>query len=858
MTKPLLPLPIDEVLPTFCHAIGQNSSLVLQAPPGAGKTTRIPPALSRVLGETTGQVMMVQPRRLAARTAAYRIAQENEWELGRQVGYQVRFERKGDHKSRIMVVTEGVLLRKLQADPCLSGVAAVVLDEFHERRLDTDLLLGMIRRVQQTVRPELKLIVMSATLDAEPIAKFLQPCALITSQGRSFPVEIRHTKSPERGEWLELLARTTVHALDKHPGDILVFLPGVGEIHRLEQTLARQLDRAEFDILPLYADLSIEQQDRALNASRKRKIVLATNVAETSITIDGIVTVIDCGLARVLRHDPEVGLDKLQLEPISQASATQRAGRAGRTAPGICYRIWDEVAQRTRPLFTTPEVQAIDLASAVLQLICWGERDVLEFPWFEKPRVEAVAQAIRLLELLGAVQQGSITSLGEKMAALPVHPRLARMLVESQALGGMHQAAVAAAILSERDPFNRRFSRGSSDGRKPPTRHGVRSSCDLMDRIEALEEYRRSGREEFDVGTLNPSAAKQVFRAADQLQRQCKVGTETIADPDATGSEWLGPALLAAFPDRLAKRRDAGKARGLMVGGRGVRISEESNVQDAELFLCLVVSGDYQGDSQVRIASAVRPEWLSGPSIRENEELFFHPSQEQVVARKRRYWNDLLLHETPTSASDKEAVADLLFQSAVPAFDRLFPKDDEAIGGLVSRIRCLRRWMPELEIPEFDAERLKKILHNLCFGRRSFTELRSGPWREMIEAELTPEQNQALQKHAPERIVLPKGHRAKIVYEEDKPPVLAARIQDFFGWKDTPRIAAGRIRLQLHLLAPSQRCQQITEDLASFWENTYETVRKELKRRYPKHSWPEDPRKVDPSDLGGSGGKTRN
>jgi ATP-dependent helicase HrpB len=857
MTKPLLPLPIDEVIPAFCHAIGQNSSLVLQAPPGAGKTTRIPPTLSRLLGDASGQVMMVQPRRLAARTAAYRIAEENEWELGREVGYQVRFERKGDHKSRIMVVTEGVLLRKLQADPCLSGIAAVVLDEFHERRLDTDLLLGMIRRVQQTVRPELKLIVMSATLDAEPIANFLQPSTLITSQGRSFPVEIRYTKSPERGEWLELLARTTLHAVDKHPGDMLVFLPGVGEIHRLEQILARQLDRADFDILPLYADLSIEQQDRALNASRKRKLVLATNVAETSITIDGIVTVIDSGLARVLRHDAEVGLDKLQLEPISQASSTQRAGRAGRTAPGICYRIWDEVAHRTRPLFTTPEVQAIDLASAVLQLICWGERDVLEFPWFEKPRVEAVAQAIRLLESLGAVQQGSITSLGEQMAALPVHPRLARMLVESQVLGGMHQAALAAAILSERDPFNRRFARGSGDGRKPPTRHGVRSNCDLMDRIEALEEYRRSGREEFDVGTLNPSAAKQVFRAADQLERQCHVGTKAISDPTATGSEWLGPALLAAFPDRLAKRRDAGKARGLMVGGRGVRISEESNVQDAELFLCLVVSGDYQGDSQVRIASAVRPEWLIGPSITENEELFFHPSQEQVVARKRRYWSDLLLHETPTAASDKEAVADLLYQSAVPAFDRLFPKEDEGVGGLVSRIRCLRRWMPELEIPEFDTERLKEILHNLCFGRRSFAELKSAPWREMIEAELAPEQNQALQKHAPERIVLPKGHRAKIVYEEDKPPVLAARIQDFFGWKDTPRIAAGRVRLQLHLLAPSQRCQQITEDLASFWENTYETVRKELKRRYPKHSWPEDPRKVDPSDLGGPGGKSR-
>ncbi|MEY4566601.1 MAG: ATP-dependent helicase HrpB, partial [Planctomycetota bacterium] len=800
MTKPLVPLPIDEVIPAFCHAITQSSSVVLQAPPGAGKTTRIPPALSRLLGEECGQVVMVQPRRLAARTAAYRIAQENEWELGREVGYQVRFERKGDHKSRIMVVTEGVLLRKLQSDPCLSGVSAVVLDEFHERRLDTDLLLGMIRRVQQTVRPELKLIVMSATLDAEPISNFLQPSALITSQGRSFPVEIRYTKSPERGEWLELLSRTTLQAVDKHPGDMLVFLPGVGEIHRLEQMLARQLERAEFEILPLYADLSIEQQDRALNPSRKRKIVLATNVAETSITIDGIVTVIDSGLARVLRHDPEVGLDKLQLEPISQASSTQRAGRAGRTAPGICYRIWDEVAQRTRPPYTTPEVQAIDLAAAVLQLICWGERDVLEFPWFEKPRGEAVAQAIRLLELLGAVQQGSITSLGEKMAALPVHPRLARMLVESQALGGMHQAAVAAAILSERDPFNRRFSRGNGDRMRPPTRHGVRSSCDLMDRIEALDEYRRSGREEFDVGTLNPSAAKQVFRAADQLQSLCKGGTESAADPNAKGSEWLGPALLAAFPDRLAKRRDAGKARGLMVGGRGVRVSDESNVQDAELFLCLVVSGDYQGDSQVRIASAVRPEWLNGPSVRENEELFFHPTQEQVVARKRRYWSDLLLHETPTAASDKEAVTDLLYQSAVPVLDRLFPKDDEAVGGLVSRIRCLRRWMPELEIPEFDTERLKKILHNLCYGRRSFAELKTSPWREMIEAELTPEQNQALQKHAPERIVLPKGHRARIVYEEDKPPILAARIQDFFGWKDTPRIAAGRVRLQLHLL----------------------------------------------------------
>lgn len=857
MNSSLAPLPIDEVLFSIVDAAQRFSSIVIQAPPGAGKTTRVPPALSKVL-PPSGQIVMVQPRRLAARTSAARIAFENDWRLGNEVGYQVRFERKASHDTRIMVVTEGVLLKRLQADPCLSDVVAVVLDEFHERRLDTDLLLGMLRRVQESVRPDLRIIVMSATLDAEPVANFLQPAQVITSQGRAFPVDVRHARFSEKTQWIEQLATTTVEAVQRHAGDTLVFLPGVGEIHRVQQLLNARLPRSDFDLLPLYADLPVDQQDLALRKSSRRKIVLATNVAETSITIDGIITVIDCGMARVLRHDPDVGLDKLQLEPISQASAAQRAGRAGRTAPGVCYRIWDEATHRTRPAYTQPEVQRIDLATAVLQLLCWGERDILAFPWFEKPREEAVAQAIQTLRLLGAVENDLITPLGQQMAALPLHPRLARLLIESDKLGGLHQAAIAAAILSERDPIQRRLARNSSGNRSgPPTRQTIRSQCDLLDRVEAIQEYQRTGRDDFEIGPLHHGAAQQVLRAAEQLQRSCRY-EETEHDPDVhVGRDYLGPALIAAFPDRVAKRRDSGKARGLMVGGRGVRVSDESNVQDAELFLCLQVSGEYQGDALARIVSAVEPNWLVGPSLQDKDELLYHPSQKQVVARRRRYWNDLLIHETPIAADDSDAVAELLFQHASAEFDMLFPKDDEVIGGWLARVRCLHQWMPELQLPAFDRASILEVLKSLCHGRRSLAELRAAPWREALESALTGEQLHALQKHAPERLQLPKGHRAKVVYEEGKPPVLAARIQDFFGWSETPRIAGGKVRLQLHLLAPNQRCQQITEDLASFWKNTYETVRKELKRRYPKHSWPENPLVVDASDSSGGSSKPR-
>lgn len=857
MSSSLAPLPIDEVLFSIIDAVQRCSSVVIQAPPGAGKTTRVPPALSKVL-PNNGQIVMVQPRRLAARTSAARIAFENDWRLGNEVGYQVRFERKASANTRIMVVTEGVLLKRLQADPCLSDVVAVVLDEFHERRLDTDLLLGMLRRVQESVRPDLRIVVMSATLDAEPVANFLQPAHIITSQGRAFPVDVRHARFSEKTQWLEQLATTTMDAVQRHAGDTLVFLPGVGEIHRVQQILSTRLPRNDFDLLPLYADLPVDQQDLALRKSQRRKIVLSTNVAETSITIDGIVTVVDCGLARVLRNDPDVGLDKLQLEPISQASAAQRAGRAGRTAPGVCYRIWDEATQRTRPPYTQPEVQRIDLATAVLQLLCWGERDILAFPWFEKPREEAVLQAIQTLRLLGAVDHDAITTLGQQMAALPLHPRLARLLIESDKLGGLRQAAIAAAILSERDPIQRRLARSASHGRGgPPTRQTIRSQCDLLDRVEVIQEYQRTGRDDFEIGPLHHGAAQQVLRAADQLERSCRY-ENTQHDPDIhVGREYLGPALIAAFPDRIAKRRDAGKARGLMVGGRGVRVSDESNVQDAELFLCLQVSGEYQGDALARIVSAVEPLWLVGPSLQDKDELLYHPSQKQVVARRRRYWNDLLIHEAPIAAEDTEAVADLLFQHASAEFDILFPKDDEVIGGWLARVRCLHQWMPELQLPAFDRASILDVLKTLCYGRRSLAELRSAPWREALESALTGEQLNALQKHAPERMQLPKGHRAKVVYEEGKSPVLAARIQDFFGWSETPRIAGGKVRLQLHLLAPNQRCQQITEDLASFWKNTYETVRKELKRRYPKHSWPENPLVLDTSDGAGGGTKPR-
>ncbi len=865
----LEPLPIDDVLPQVVAALRETSSVVLRAPTGAGKTTRVPPALldSGLLGER--RVIVLEPRRVAARAAARRMTFERGSTLGEKVGYQVRFDRNWCERTRILVVTEGTLVRMLQDDPFLDSVAVVVFDEFHERSLNTDLSLGMVRRVQQTVRPDLKLVVMSATLGVEAVSVFLGNAPIVASEGRLFPIEVSYEP---RGDNVPLgvavahavadvlratgsgvffraadssqdLPSQTAVARKKTPdplGDILVFLPGQREIRETARELEPLAREHELLVMPLFGELPPEQQDAALQRQTKRKIVLATNVAETSVTVDGVTVVIDTGLSRQLRFDPNVGLDRLELLPISRASAEQRAGRAGRQQPGLCIRLWNEASHRARPEHTAPEIQRVDLAGPVLQLKAWGESDVLAFPWFEPPRAESIAQAESVLKRIGAIaSSGEVTEMGMVLAKLPVHPRLGRLLVEGTRLGQPERAALAAALLSERDPFESHASR---------VRHKVTES-DVLDRVEALEEFERTGREATSFGIISRGAAQFVVQTKEQLWSavcQHRFGLshpselQSGADTPHSKEKALLRALLAAFPDRLAKRREANRPRGVMVGGRGVKLGPQSRVTQAELFLCLDVEGS-GSEALVRSASAVDRSWLPDEMLTVGTEVFFDEPSGRVQARRRVSWDDLILEESPAPLPDGDSVARMLAEAATTHWDAVRPKDDSPAARFLARVRCLRDWLPELNLPTFDDAQLQSLLPSLCLGRRSLADLRNAPWVETIQAALTPAQWQAVEREAPTHWTVPSGSRIALEYEPGRSPILAVRIQEIFGLRETPRVARGRVPVLLHLLAPNYRPQQVTDDLPSFWANAYPIIRGELRRRYPRHPWPDDP-----------------
>jgi ATP-dependent helicase HrpB len=848
-----LPLPIDEILPQIKSALEVSPNLVICAPPGAGKTTRVPPALLDPPLSRPGRVLVLQPRRMAARAAARRIAAERGVPLGEEIGYQVRFDQRISSRTRLAVVTEGILLRMLHDEPLLDSVGAVIFDEFHERNLNSDLALGMARRIQQTVRPELRIIVMSATLDSAPVAAFLGGCPVIESAGRMFPVAIDYWGGSEKRPLAELVASGIERVLARTSGDILAFLPGVGEIRQTAaetQSLGRKHNLV---VLPLYGDLPPEEQDVVLAPSDRRKLVLATNVAETSLTIPGITAVVDSGLARQMRFDPSVGLDRLVLGPISRASADQRAGRAGRTAAGVCLRLWEERLQAHRPAFELPEIERVDLAAAVLQLWSWGETDVLSFPWFEPPSQPAVDAALTLLERLAAIKDRRLTPLGQTLARLPVHPRIARLLVEGETLGCLSQAALAAAMLSERDPIRSGLRSGGRSagvsgigGPRTTARHVSRS--DVLDRVTALEEYESRGGTETAFGEINPGAAAFVSRARDQLVSEVRAhlfgSRQTAADrPEPEG---LLRALLAAFPDRVARRRDSSSGKGVMVGGRGVRLAPQSAVTDTELFVCVDVDAG-QTEALVRQASAIERDWLEVDRLRTADEVFFHPTQKSVVGRRRVYWEDLILDEVNIPAPRNDETAKMLAEAAWRDWERIFPLDDSEITSFLARVRCLAAWIPELKLPDFDDAQLQAALSDLCLTCRSFDELRKAPWLDMLKGRLTYAQRETLDHEAPERIAVPSGSRIALTYEVGRPPVLAVRIQEVFGLQQTPRVAGGRVPVVMHLLAPNMRTQQITDDLESFWSNGYPRVRKDLRARYPKHPWPEDPWTAEPT-----------
>ena len=827
---PLKELPVASVLSQVVAA-SREGGVVVTAPPGSGKTMLVPAGVLDDL-PSPRKVILIQPRRMAARAVARRIALLRGAQLGGEVGYQVRFDKQVGRETRLVVVTTGILLKRLLDDVSLDDVSAVVIDEFHERTVEMDLVLGMLVRIRQTLRPDLRIVVMSATLTAEPVARLLGGCPIIHAEGRPFPVQVRYERRGEQGSLEERVAKRVSEALRGTAGHVLVFLPGVGEIMRCQRALASLAEREGHTLLPLFGDLPAEQQDAVLDELGRRKIILATNVAETSLTIEGVTAVIDSGQARQMRVSPATGLPRLELTPISKASADQRAGRAGRTAPGICWRMWDESSHRARPAAETPEIVRGDFAEPLLQLIALGEET--EFPWLDSPPPDAVASARQLLALLKATDgEGQITPLGKELARLPAHPRLGRLLLAGAEHGVLRETSIAAALLSERDPF-----RSAEHTRRGPREYGaVRSRSDVVDRVLALEAFYAGGISQDPALELHPGGAGNVLRSAEQLFRVADFPRAGRADrPD----EALMQALVEAFPDRLAKLRAGTQDRALMVGGRGVRIDNSSRVRGEPLFLAIDIN-DAGGEARARMVSAVDRDWLSNEVLRTREELFFNPSKGQVEARLRTYWLDLMLEETPVAISDWSAAAELLANEARHQLDRLLPAGDTAAGSLLARVRWLAGAVPDLQLPSLLNADIEQMLPEICYGMRSLDELRNADWLSLLHNKAGHARLKEIERLAPAELELPNGNRHAIAYEIGKAPVLAVRIQELFGVRETPKVGGGRVPVLLHLLGPNRRPQQITADLASFWQNGYPEVKKELRRRYPKHSWPDDP-----------------
>jgi ATP-dependent helicase HrpB len=844
-------LPIDAHLPEIVRQLQSAKSLIIVAEPGAGKTTRVPPAILRagILPADHPNVVMLQPRRVAARASANRIADENGWELGGEVGYQIRFEKRIGKNTRLRVLTEGILTRQMLNDPFLEGVGAVILDEFHERSLNIDLAIAMLREMQQTVRPDLLILVMSATLEAETAARFLGNCPVVRVPGRTFPVEIEY--QPHGNAALPPRVAAAVEQIITRPdstGDVLVFLPGAQEIRRVGHLLEPLADGNNLAILPLHGSLPAEQQTLALRPNSRRKVILSTNIAETSLTIEGVRWVIDSGLARVPAFDPRRGLDRLELKRISKASATQRAGRAGRTRPGTCVRLWSAKEQNDLDDFELPEVMRVDLAGAVLDLHAWGKADASAFAWFEQPPAAALESAQRLLEMLGALDDGAVTPMGERLISLPLHPRIGRLLCAAAEAGCVEEGATLAALLCERDIRRPDFSQ-PFHSRGPVTQ----GDSDLLLRMQDLteaERYRFAAH--LNDRGIDTIAARQAAQLTDELLRIARrLSDVPRAEPT---DESLLKLLLWAYPDRVCKRRTGDPAAGAMTGGGGVRLDPESVVRQSELFVALDARDDPRSGSRealVRIASAIRAEWLFEmfpQSISRERNTQFDEKRGRVVARGLVRYQDLIL--TEESDAPVDAPGDALANALRPRAAEIFAKNERA-ANFLARISLLKKWMPEHPWPAFDANELGDVLAELCVGKRSIEEIERLPLADALENRLAYPLDRVLHQQAPETIKVPSGSQINLEYAANQPPVLKVRLQEVFSWLETPRIAGGRIAVVLHLLGPNYQPVQITNDLQSFWAKTYFQVRKDLRMRYPKHSWPDDPLTAKPQAKGG-------
>ncbi len=813
-------LPIDSVLPDIGAALARAPNLVLQAAPGAGKTTRVPLALRDAPWLGGRKIVVLEPRRLAARAAARYMAASLGEAVGETVGYRVRLDSKVSARTQIELVTDGLFLRRLQADPGLDGIGAVLFDEVHERSLDVDLALALCLEAQGALRPDLRLVAMSATLEGEALARLMN-ARTIVSEGRAFPVETRWLGRPEPRSLIEDAVAVAVRrALGETEGDILVFLPGAGEIRRTAERLEARPLPPGTRIAPLYGDLDLSAQDAAIRPSPpgERKIVLATSIAETSLTIEGVRVVIDSGLARVPRFEPASGMTRLETVRVSQAAAEQRRGRAGRVAPGLCYRLWSEGEHRSLPQYPAPEIREADLAPLALELAVWGARDAASLAWLDPPPPQALAQARALLERLGALDAagaaaGAVTAHGRAMAAFGAHPRLAHMMLAGKAMGAGALACDLAALIEERDPAR------------------DLKSIDIRLRL----------------GLLRGRGADRIRRVAEMWRRQLKVGE------GGAGDEAAGRLVALAYPDRIAQRRADARGSFRLANGRGAWCDEADPLADASFLAVADLDGDKQDARIFRAAPLARAdlEALFAERIRTEERVEWDARDEAVKARRRTTLDALVLAEAPLARPDPAAVAAAALDGIRALGLAALPWAGEA-ETLRARIALMRRVEgAEAGWPDVTDAALAATLGDWLAPHLGGVTRRADferiPLARALEALLDWKHKQRLDREAPPDIAVPSGRRARIDYVSGPEPVLAVRIQEMFGATATPAICGGRVPLVLHLLSPAQRPIQVTRDLVSFWRRGYPEARGDLRGRYPKHYWPDDPFSAQPT-----------
>ncbi|MCG7913426.1 MAG: ATP-dependent helicase HrpB [Candidatus Thiodiazotropha weberae] len=835
-------LPVQQVIYELSETLATQGRAVLSAPPGSGKTTLVPLELLNSPWLDGNGILLLEPRRLAARAAAARMASLLGEQIGERVGYSIRLERKVSRNTRIEVVTEGILTRRLQQDPELPGVGLVIFDEFHERNLHSDLSLALTLDTQQGLREDLRLLVMSATLDQHAVSRLLRDAAVIQAQGRQYPITHHYLdQALDKTKIAEQAVKAIIRAWQNEQGDILVFLPGVGEIRSAQKLLEAQMKNQNQPVLisPLYGDLSKDDQDRAIlpDPHKRRRIVLTTSIAETSLTIEGITVVVDGGWSRMPRFLPAIGLTRLETVPVSKAAADQRAGRAGRLGPGVCYRICSESAHNQSLSHHPAEILQTDLAPVALQLASWGIADPAQLQWLDPPPKGAFAQAVTLLQRLGAVdQQGMITRLGRRMAELPTHPRLAHMLIHAPG-DQLQLVSDLVALITERDPLSIR-----EDG------------SDLALRLTLLQQWREK--------SLSESRYRSACRHIDRISRDWLRRLRISGRADSNGLLSAGELLALAFPDRIAQRSAHGRYR--LVTGRAVRLAEDDPLAGEEYLVAVQLDAGLN-EGRIRLAASIGLKALHGlPEItlEERSVVCWERKEERVRTSSETCLGALVLSREKLINPDPEAVRAAMIEGVRTMGIGALPWS-KAVRQWQLRVNWLVARLDDPAWPDLSDrwlfENLESWLTPWLETIQSKQQLQRLDLQAILLARLSWDQQQTLKSMAPTHLTVPSGSKIPLRYSADEAPVLAVRLQELFGLNDTPKICQGRVPVMLHLLSPAHRPIQITDDLAGFWQRTYAEVKKELKGRYPKHYWPDNPllaeatHKAKPRKSGGSG-----